>query len=136
MACSIGIVGDNDVNDNDDRDGGGCRGVGRGVAGPGVAIVCLQDRAALCSHLQPTFIAVPGSNCHCCAVLSPLQQRRKSGREEGLTGPLVWMHFLVGAFFTLNLTAFCPRCILVCVNIWIYFTQGLLLFVCYSEGSF
>lgn len=41
MACSIGIIGDNDVNDNDDRDGGGGRWVGRGVAGPSVTIVCL-----------------------------------------------------------------------------------------------
>lgn len=79
MASSIGIIDDNDVNDNDDRDGGSCRGGGRGVAGPGVAIFYPQDRAALCPHLQPTFPAFPGSNCHCCAVLSPLQQRRQSG---------------------------------------------------------
>lgn len=43
MVSSISIVGDNDVDYNDDNKGGGC-GVGRGIAGPEVAVVCLQDQ--------------------------------------------------------------------------------------------
>lgn len=83
MTSSIGIVGDNDVNDNGDREGGDCR----GVAGPGVAIVCLRDRAALSSHLQPTCTAFPGSDCHCCAVLSPLQQQGSQAVGRGWLAP-------------------------------------------------
>lgn len=44
MVSSISIVGDNDVDYNDDSKGGGCGGVGRGIAGPEVAVVCLQDQ--------------------------------------------------------------------------------------------
>lgn len=43
MVSSISIVGDNNVNYNDsESDGYG--GVGRGVAGPELAVVCLQDQ--------------------------------------------------------------------------------------------
>lgn len=44
MVSSKTVDGDSDVNYNDDSEGGCCGGVGRGVAGPEEAVVCLQDQ--------------------------------------------------------------------------------------------
>lgn len=42
MLISISIFGNDDVNNNNASDGGGCRGRCGGVAGPGMAVVSLQ----------------------------------------------------------------------------------------------
>ena len=43
MLSPVSTLGNDDVNDNDASDGGSWTGRCGGVAGPGMAVVCLQD---------------------------------------------------------------------------------------------
>lgn len=112
MTSSIDIVGDSDVNDNGDREGGDCR----GVAGPGVAIVCLRDRAAL-SHIFNPHVLPSLEVTVIAAQFSLLCSSKEVRQWVGADWPL-GLNALPGWSFLHSQfdSILASRCFLVCVQ--------------------